>query len=344
MHASFILLFLLVASATADRIRTPTTLYTQSKRTHDGKRKVLDNALKIRGGAGSDVVGQLDWRFFLAGGICAATSHGITTPIDVVKTRMQTDPDQYKKGVVSAANDIIKAEGIMFLLAGLGPTVVGYGLEGALKFGAYETFKVVFKSLTPHQFLNFLAASVVAGAIASIVLCPMEDTRIRMVGDASYANENLVSALVRIVKEDGLFKTFNGLAAMLSKQVPYTMTKQVSFDIISKLFYALAASKFSQYSKETIKMPISIVAAFLTSILACLGSQPGDMILTEFYKNHAKKSFGEISRDIYLSHGLRGFFIGTTARLVHVGSIITTQLVIYDLVKVALGLKASGSH
>jgi hypothetical protein len=25
------------------------------------------------------------WRYFLAGGICAATSHGITTPIDVVK-------------------------------------------------------------------------------------------------------------------------------------------------------------------------------------------------------------------------------------------------------------------
>lgn len=25
------------------------------------------------------------WRYFLAGGICAATSHGVTTPIDVVK-------------------------------------------------------------------------------------------------------------------------------------------------------------------------------------------------------------------------------------------------------------------
>jgi hypothetical protein len=28
---------------------------------------------------------QLDYRFFVAGGTCAAISHGITTPIDVVR-------------------------------------------------------------------------------------------------------------------------------------------------------------------------------------------------------------------------------------------------------------------
>jgi hypothetical protein len=33
------------------------------------------------------VSGPGAWRYFLAGGICAATSHAITTPIDVVKVR-----------------------------------------------------------------------------------------------------------------------------------------------------------------------------------------------------------------------------------------------------------------
>lgn len=58
-----------------------------------------------------------------------------------------------------------------------GPTVVGYGLEGALKFGFYETFKGLFKSLTPSQFVNFLMASVVAGGVASVVLVSVSDTR-----------------------------------------------------------------------------------------------------------------------------------------------------------------------
>lgn len=89
---------------------------------------------------------------------------------DVVKTRMQSFPEKYNKGVLAAARDIVKEEGMAYLLTGLGPTVVGYGLEGALKFGCYESFKVIFQHLTPYKVFNFLMASVVAGAVASIVL------------------------------------------------------------------------------------------------------------------------------------------------------------------------------
>lgn len=83
---------------------------------------------------------------------------------------MQTEPKRFTKGVIAAAKDIIKVEGPGFLLSGLAPTVVGYGLEGALKFGCYEACKSLFANLTPHKVTNFLLASVVAGAVASIVL------------------------------------------------------------------------------------------------------------------------------------------------------------------------------
>ena len=48
--------------------------------------------------------------------------------------------------------------------------ILGYGFEGALKFGFYETLKHVFAQITPHQYINFFLASIVAGAIASVVL------------------------------------------------------------------------------------------------------------------------------------------------------------------------------
>ena len=38
-----------------------------------------------------------DYRPFLAGGICAACSHGWTTPIDVVKTKIQSDPKKVRR-------------------------------------------------------------------------------------------------------------------------------------------------------------------------------------------------------------------------------------------------------
>lgn len=85
------------------------------------------------------------------------------------------------------------------------------GLEGALKFGFYETFKKIFHDVTPYQVANFLLASVIAGAIASVVLCPMEEARIKMVGNKDWSKENVVSAIARMVKEDGLFASFAGL-------------------------------------------------------------------------------------------------------------------------------------
>lgn len=73
---------------------------------------------------------SMDYRYFVAGGTCAAISHGITTPIDVVKTRIQADPQKFNKGMKDATLTILKEDGSDALLGGLGPTVVGYGIEG----------------------------------------------------------------------------------------------------------------------------------------------------------------------------------------------------------------------
>ena len=51
------------------------------------------------------------------------------------------------------------------------PTVLGYGLEGALKFGCYEHFKGVFNDLTSHSFLNMLVASVVRAPPSPTPMC-----------------------------------------------------------------------------------------------------------------------------------------------------------------------------
>ena len=49
--------------------------------------------------------------------------------------------------------------------------------------------------------------------------CPMEEARIKMVGESDWAKENVVSSIVRLIREDGILSSFRGLNAMLSKQV-----------------------------------------------------------------------------------------------------------------------------
>jgi len=290
---------------------------------------------------------NMDYRYFVAGGVCAATSHGITTPVDVVKTKMQADPKKYNKGVVSSALQIMKEDGPHVLLGGLGPTVVGYGIEGAMKFGVYEVMKPIVLQMMGGDISNmgiaYIIASVIAGSVASLILCPMESTRIRIVTDPAYADKGLLTGLPKLIAEEGLLSTFGGVYAMLAKQIPYTMAKQVSFDVIAKALY-----KFMERmgkNPEDMKWVVSIDAAFIASILACIFSQPGDMVLTETYKSKTNKGVWGICKDIYNEKGgLPGFFTGTGARIIHVGLIITTQLVIYDIVKQSLGLPATGSH
>jgi solute carrier family 25 phosphate transporter 3 len=97
---------------------------------------------------------------------------------------------------------------------------------------------------------------------------------------------------------------------------------------------------------EVNKLLVSVCAAFIASLFACMFSQPGDMILTETYKKDEApgRTFFDVVAAIHSRGGVGEFFRGTGARIVHVGMIITSQLVIYDVVKQALGLAATGSH
>ncbi len=47
----------------------------------------------------------------------------------------------------------------------------------------------------------------------------MEEARVKMVGEPSWAKENTVTAIARLIREKGIVASFGGLSAMLSKQV-----------------------------------------------------------------------------------------------------------------------------
>jgi len=295
-----------------------------------------------------------DMRYFVAGGCCAAASHGATCPIDVVKTKIQADPATYQgKSVLDSAVFVLQNEGPGALLKGLGPTIAGYGLEGAAKFGLYESAKPIFAGITGDIATGYLGASVTAGAVASLFLCPLEQTRIRLVTDSDYAT-SMLPAMARLGREEGWRQFFlGGCPAMLSKQVPYTYCKQVSFDVLAGTLYGVAASNWG-LEAAAIKTEVSLGAAFLASILACIASHPGDVILTQTYKKGGRSTnvedsskrmpkFTDVVSTIYAKNGIGGFFTGLTARFVHVGAIITTQLYLYDVIKQLLGLPATGT-
>ena len=142
-------------------------------------------------------------RYFFAGGMCCGLSSGATVPIDVVKTRMQTDPRLQQLSVGDSARYILEQEGMQALFTGFGSTLVGFTINGAVKYGLYEVFKPAAGDILPQspQIVVFMLAAAVAELFASTLLCPLEATRIRLVTEPSYGQE-VFDALPRLVNEE----------------------------------------------------------------------------------------------------------------------------------------------
>ena len=286
----------------------------------------------------------IDPRYFLAGGGCASFSHGIATPFDVIKTKIQTFPQDYTGGFLPSTMKMIQEDGIGVLAKGLVPTLIGYGLEGAVKFGVYESLKPTMVQLLhmEDKFIPYLLASIGAGAVASIMLVPMERARIKVV-TSEQENVGPLGGVGDLIKEDGLNAVFYGYTTMLLKQVPYTMTKQVSFELFATNLFAIATTSLALPVNDETRLLTTVTSAFCASILACTISQPGDVLLTKTLKDNEGDSPIANAIQVYQDKGFVGFYAGYAARLAHVVSIVTSQLVVYDYLKQLLGLPATGS-
>jgi solute carrier family 25 phosphate transporter 3 len=93
------------------------------------------------------------------------------------------------------------------------------------------------------------------------------------------------------------------------------------------------------------RITITVLSAALSSILSCISSQPGDMLLSLMNAQEGEqRRTRDIAKDILRSdRGIRGFFVGIKTRFIHVGVIVTLQLFLYDVVKQLCGIAATGS-
>lgn len=65
-----------------------------------------------------------------------------------VKTRLQTDPSMEGMGFRNGLKSIYSKEGPRGLMVGLGSTMVGFSIQGSVKYGSYEFLKsLLFPSL-----------------------------------------------------------------------------------------------------------------------------------------------------------------------------------------------------
>jgi solute carrier family 25 phosphate transporter 3 len=184
---------------------------------------------------------------------------------------------------------VVKEEGAGALLTGLGPTISGYFLQGALKFGGYEFWKKTFidflgvDKASENRTAIYLASSAIAEFFADIALCPLEATRIRLVSQPSFAS-GLVSGFFRLMREEGVLRGFySGFGPILFKQVPYTMAKFVVYEKAAEAIYANIGTPKDQLANSTVTS-INLGSGLIAGIAAAIISQPADTLLSKINK------------------------------------------------------------
>jgi hypothetical protein len=101
-------------------------------------------------------------RFMASGGICSSIAHLLLTPIDVVKTKVQTNPTVYDTGIIGTFSKVLEEEGVDAFFNGWEPTFVGFFLTGAVGFFLTEYFRRYYSSLiTTAMSLSEVGASTV---------------------------------------------------------------------------------------------------------------------------------------------------------------------------------------
>jgi len=282
----------------------------------------------------------------LAGGICCGITHAAMCPVDVVKTRIQLDAKKYNKGMVGAFRTVIAEEGAMALATGLGPTAVGYFVQGWFKFGGVEFFKIKGANFFgeekawKNRFSIYLGAAACAEFIADIFLCPLEATRIRLVSNPQYAS-GLITAFPKIIRDDGIIRGFySGFGPILFKQVPYTMAKfAVQGWAAEKIFKVMRVEPAT--ASESTKLSVALSSGVIAGVAAAVISHPADTLLSLVNKQGAGGSGSVMTRLFRLAREA-GFkklaLVGLGPRCIMIGTLTAGQFALFDTV---MSLKGS---
>jgi len=288
----------------------------------------------------------------LAGGICCGFTHGAVCPIDVVKTRIQLEPQKYNKGMIGGFRQVISEEGVMALSTGLAATGIGYFIQGWFKFGGVELFKIKAaaaigeKRAFENRTAIYLGSAACAEFIADCFLCPLEACRIRSVSDPGYAS-SLPGVAARLAKEEGVVRGFySGFGPILFKQIPYTMAKFAVQGLVADSMYSSMGKTPDQLGAAT-NMGVALGSGTVAGVVAAIISHPADTLLSKVNKAGAggdgtiMQRMANITKEIGI---VNLCLTGLGARCVMIGTLTALQFGIFDTVMRGLGAKKFHFH
>eukprot|EP00899_Mesostigma_viride_P011420 jgi/Mesvir1/20279/Mv08582-RA.1 len=228
------------------------------------------------------------------------------------------------------------------------PTLLGYSLQGALKFGLYERFKKIYLDAWPFGDVGvtalYLISSASAEFFADFALCPFEAVKVRLQTVPSFQSGGMVAAFRRVLLAEGFGGLYRGLLPLWGRQIPYTMMKFASFERTVEFLYRAVLRRPAHACSPAGQLAVSLAGRFSAGVLCSVVSQPADLLVSRM-NNHRKgtggadQGFWQAVRETGLLHlATRGL----PTRVLMVGTLCALQWLLYDAFKLMVGLPTTG--
>eukprot|EP01111_Echinosteliopsis_oligospora_P005541 TRINITY_DN1893_c0_g1_i1.p1 TRINITY_DN1893_c0_g1~~TRINITY_DN1893_c0_g1_i1.p1 ORF type:complete len:320 (-),score=94.44 TRINITY_DN1893_c0_g1_i1:49-1008(-) len=284
----------------------------------------------------------------MVGGVLACgLTHALITPLDVTKCNMQVNPGKFK-GLASGLRTIVAEEGAAAVWKGWFPTLVGYSLQGAFKYGLYEAFKDTYSNLlgeenaAKYKALVWCAGSASAEVFADIALCPLEMIKVKVqTSPAGSFPTSFFPALAQMSANRAETRfPYGSLVPLWSRQIPYTVAKFFFFEKCVQMFYThVFTAPKNTYSKPT-QLGVTFASGYMAGVICAIVSHPADSLVSQLGKATNKgKSIVQIAGEVgFVNLCTKG--LGT--RVLMIGTLTGLQWWIYDSFKSAFGLGTTG--
>lgn len=285
----------------------------------------------------------------MIGGLLACgLTHTAMVPLDIVKCRIQANPEKYS-GIIKSFRQMLVAEGSSWMRLGWQPTLLGYSAQGVGKFGFYELFKDVYAGLVGQDFYDknrkivWAAASASAEFIADVALCPFEAVKVRVQTSEPGAFPSAIGpAFAAIKSKEGINGLYKGLAPLWGRQVPYTIMKFVVFEATVEYIYGSYLKCSRADCSRGFNLSMTFLSGYVAGVACAIISHPADTLFTALNKTKSDGTLSENVKKIYAKIGFGGLWKGLVPRIIMVGTLTGLQWWIYDSFKTAVGLQATG--
>ncbi|KAM4650851.1 mitochondrial glycine transporter [Discoglossus pictus] len=273
---------------------------------------------------------------FLCGSLSGTCSTLLFQPLDLVKTRLQTQQPHTtgsRPGMLTLFLKVIQNENILGLWKGVFPSflrcIPGVGLYFSTLYAAKQQ---LFSERDPEPLESVLLG---AGSrtIAGVCMLPFTVVKTRY-ESGKYGYQSVFGAMKNIYRTEGPRGLFSGLTATLLRDAP--------FSGVYLMFYTQGKKLVPQDKLDPALTPLlNFSCGIIAGILASVSTQPADVIKTHMQISPEKYRWtGQAASHIFQTHGLAGFFWGGVPRALRRTLMAAMAWTVYEQMMEKMGLKS----